>query len=190
MVFIFDNYDSFTYNLVQLVETLGREVHVVANDITDIAYLEEMKPEQIIISPGPGRPENAGLSVDLIHRFYKKIPILGVCLGLQCIGLAFGVPTQPAKRMLHGMTTPVFHKGSLLFKGVSNPFDAARYHSLAIKNVPTDFHLSAWDDKNEILGIEHKIYPLFGVQFHPESFMTPQGKEIIKNFLKTRITHQ
>jgi anthranilate synthase/aminodeoxychorismate synthase-like glutamine amidotransferase len=183
MILLIDNYDSFTYNLYQQIERLGGKVKVVKNDEVTVDDIKKMNPSAIVISPGPGRPEDAGISLEVINYFYKKLPILGVCLGHQAIGLNFGVKVVGAKKILHGKTALVAHGKKRLFKRVENPFLAARYHSLVIDEVPCDFELSAWTDDCEIMGIHHKELPVFGIQFHPESFMTEHGDKIIKNFL-------
>jgi anthranilate synthase/aminodeoxychorismate synthase-like glutamine amidotransferase len=183
MILIIDNYDSFTYNLFQQVGYLGEECLVVKNDEISVAQIGRMKPAKIIISPGPGRPCDSGISTAVIRKFYKKIPILGVCLGHECIGEIFGSEIGHAKRILHGATSRIHHEKIGIFKGIRNPFMAARYHSLIVKSVPKDFILTAWDEHKEIMAIQHKKYPLFGVQFHPESFMTKDGDKLMKNFL-------
>ena len=184
-ILIIDNYDSFTYNLVQCLGILGENIKVRRNDRITISEIEEMSPQKIVISPGPGRPESAGISMDLIRCFYKKIPILGVCLGHQCIGQVFGGKIVNSGIVLHGKTSQVFHDEKGVFNGIKNPFTAARYHSLIIsKNtLSDDFNISAWTEDEVIMGIRHKIYMLEGIQFHPESFLTPSGLEILKNFI-------
>lgn len=184
MILLIDNYDSFTYNLVQCITIAGYQVRVELNDKITIEKIQSIDPEKIIISPGPGRPEDAGLCNDVIKYFYKKVPILGVCLGLQCIGQVFGSSVVHAKKQLHGKTSPVYHNNTDLFKHCSNPMVAGRYHSLALESVPNDFYLSAWDSEKEVMGISHNKYPLFGVQFHPESFLTPEGSSIMEAFLE------
>lgn len=183
MILIIDNYDSFTYNLYQQIRSLGAKTKVVKNDQISIPQIQKLRPSKIIISPGPGRPEEGGISNKVVQKFYSQIPILGVCLGHQCIGQIFGSKIIHAKETLHGKTSPIFHTEDKLFKGISNPFNAARYHSLAIDTLPRDFILTAWDKNNEIMGIQHKKHPLFGIQFHPESFLTPEGDKLIHNFL-------
>ncbi len=183
MILLIDNYDSFTYNLYQLIGELGFEVVVKKHDEITLEEIRLLKPEKIIISPGPKRPEDAGISMEAIKSFYKVIPILGVCLGHQCIGQLFGVHVVHAKSVLHGKTSQISHDGKGIFEGVKNPFAAARYHSLAIEKVPEGFELRAWAEDNEIMSIQHKQYPLYGIQFHPESFMTEDGKKLVKNFL-------
>jgi len=183
MLIIIDNYDSFTYNLFQQIKNLGVEVKVLKNDKTTLKELEKLNPKQIVISPGPGRPEDSGISPKVIKKFYKKTPILGVCLGHQTIGEVFGVKVIHAKSILHGKTSNIYHTEDKLFTGAKNPFKAARYHSLAIEEVPKGFELTAWDESDEIMAIHHQRYPLYGIQFHPESFMTTEGTKIMKNFL-------
>ena len=184
-ILMIDNYDSFTYNLVQYLGILGENIKVRRNDRITLEEIEEMSPERIVISPGPGRPEDAGISRDLVKYFYKKIPILGVCLGHQCIGEVFGGNIINSGIVLHGKTSKVFHDGKSIFKEIKNPFTAARYHSLIIKrdSVPIDFDVSAWTEDGVIMGIRHKKYKLEGIQFHPESFLTPTGLKILKNFI-------
>jgi len=184
-ILMIDNYDSFTYNLVQYLGILGENIKVARNDRITLGQIEEMSPQMIVISPGPGRPENAGISRDLIRYFYKKIPILGVCLGHQCIGEVFGGQIINSGIVLHGKTSQVFHDGKGIFKQVKNPFTAARYHSLIIRRdtVPIGFEISARTEDGIIMGIRHKKYRLEGIQFHPESFLTPSGLKILKNFI-------
>lgn len=183
MILIIDNYDSFTYNLSQQVEMFGKKVQVFKHDKIKISEIKRLKPEKIIISPGPKRPENSGISIKVVQNFYSHIPILGVCLGHQCIGQLFGSEVVRAKNILHGKTSNIFHTENELFKGVQNPFSAARYHSLILDKTPKDFTLTAWTEENEIMAIQHKEFPLYGIQFHPESFMTKEGGKIMKNFL-------
>ena len=184
-ILMIDNYDSFTYNLVQYLGILGENIKVRRNDRITLNEIEEMSPQRIVISPGPGRPEDAGISKDLVKYFYKKIPILGVCLGHQCIGEVFGGQIINSGIVLHGKTSQVFHDGKSIFKEIKNPFTAARYHSLIINKdtVPIDFDISAWTENGVIMGIRHKKYKLEGIQFHPESFLTPSGLKILKNFI-------
>jgi len=178
---LIDNYDSFTYNLVQLIESLGASVTVKQND-ADI-NLQELLPEKIIISPGPGTPTDAGNSKYVIQHALNKIPILGVCLGHQCIGELFGVAVQQSKRILHGKTSLIHHTNSGIFKDIPSPFQGARYHSLSLDSIPNQFMKSAWTNDGEIMGIQHDSLPVYGVQFHPESFLTPMGSKIMENFL-------
>jgi len=187
MILVIDNYDSFTYNLVQYLGELGKKLKVVRNDAITILQIKRLNPEKIVISPGPGRPEEAGISVEVIKEFYRKIPILGVCLGHQCIGFCFGAKIVLAKRLMHGKTSLIYHNQKTIFKGLPNPFEATRYHSLVIsrRNFPKDLEIIAWEKKdNEIMGIKHKDYPVWGVQFHPESILTKVGKKLLENFLK------
>ncbi len=186
MILLIDNYDSFTYNLYQLIESLGEETKVVKNDEIDIKEIKKLKPSKIIISPGPGSPKNSGISKKVIETFYKEIPILGVCLGHQCIGEIFGSNVIHAKKMMHGKTSKIYHDKKSIFKNIQNPFSGARYHSLIVNKTPKDFILTAWTLEGEIMGVKHKNYKLFGVQFHPESFMTDQGVKIMKNFLNEK----
>ncbi len=186
MLIMIDNYDSFTYNLVQYLRMLGTEINVFRNDEITITELEKLKPEGIVISPGPGRPSSAGLSLDIIKHFSGKIPILGVCLGHQSIGQAFGAKIISAKKLMHGKTSLINSDYKQLFTGMKKPFQAMRYHSLAIeeKTLPDCFDITARTDDGEIMGIRHKEFILEGIQFHPESIMTPVGKRLLRNFLK------
>jgi anthranilate synthase/aminodeoxychorismate synthase-like glutamine amidotransferase len=186
MILVIDNYDSFTYNLVQYLGELGADLEVARNDKISLDKIEALDPRAIIISPGPGEPSDAKVSNDAIRAFSGKVPILGVCLGHQCIGEVFGAKVVRAGRIMHGKTSRIFHDGKDCFKGVKNPFDATRYHSLLIKNstVPKNvLKVTARTDKNEIMGVRHIKHKTFGVQFHPESIMTGEGKKILKNFL-------
>jgi anthranilate synthase component II len=183
MILLIDNYDSFTYNLYQLVESLGFETKVYLNDKITISEIEKLNPDKIIISPGPRTPQYAGICVDLIKKFYDKKPILGVCLGLQCLGVAFGVEVIQSKKLMYGKTDLIKHNSSKLFEGITNPFKAARYNSLVLDSIPTDFEITAWDNTNDIMAMQQKYYPLYGVQFHPESFMTEVGNKLVGNFL-------
>ena len=180
-----DNYDSFTYNLVQYFGELKAELKVVRNDEISIEKIKRLGPARIVISPGPGRPEDAGISVDIIKELSSKIPILGVCLGHQAIGYAFGGKIVSAKKLMHGKTSPIYHNQNKLFKSIPNPFEATRYHSLVIekKTLPTCLETIAWTKDKEIMGVRHKKFPLWGVQFHPESILTKHGKDILRNFL-------
>jgi len=190
MLLMIDNYDSFTYNLVQYFGELGADVQVFRNDKITIAEIEQLNPDHIVISPGPCTPNEAGISLDVIKYFAGKKPILGVCLGHQSIGQAFGGEIVHAGEIMHGKTSPVYHGNSSVFKGLSNPLQATRYHSLVINknNLPDCFEVTAWtqtDDGSldEIMGISHKTLPIEGVQFHPESILTEQGHALLKNFL-------
>ena len=186
MILMIDNYDSFTYNLVQYFGELKADMQVFRNDALTVDKIRAMKPEKIVISPGPGRPEDAGVSVSIIKELAGKVPILGVCLGHQGIGYAYGGKIINAKRLMHGKTSMIEHKGQNIFKGLSHPFEATRYHSLVIdrKTLPDCLELTAWTtDDGEIMGVRHKTLPVWGVQFHPESILTKEGKNILKNFL-------
>lgn len=183
MILLIDNYDSFTYNLYQQLESLGAKTKVIAHDQITSKEIRKLKPSKIIISPGPKRPTDSGISMSVIKNFYKTIPILGVCLGLECIGEVFGAKVVHAKKILHGKTSKIYHTNNCIFKGLTNPFEAARYHSLVIDSVPDEFKLTAWDRTKEIMAISHRKYPLHGIQFHPESFMTREGDTLIRNFL-------
>lgn len=186
MILVIDNHDSFTYNLVQYLGELGAALSVHRNDRITIEAIRKMKPRRIVISPGPGEPKNAGISEEIIRVFAPKIPILGVCLGHQAIGEVFGGRIALAKNIMHGKTSLIKHDGKGLFRGITNPFEATRYHSLIVerKDFPDTLKITAetTDDK-EIMGLEHKKYPIYGVQFHPESILTLEGKGILKNFL-------
>ncbi|MBD3330319.1 aminodeoxychorismate/anthranilate synthase component II [Candidatus Peregrinibacteria bacterium] len=183
MILILDNYDSFTYNLYQQIEKSGAKTCVIKSDKVSVKCIEKLKPKSIVISPGPGRPENSGKAMQIIQHFYKKIPILGVCLGHQCIGQIFGAKVVQAQKIFHGKTSNIEHNDNGIFKNVKNPFVAARYHSLVIDKVPNNFIKTAWSNDGEIMAIKHNIYPLTGIQFHPESFMTIEGDKLIKNFI-------
>lgn len=186
MLVMIDNYDSFTYNLVQYLRMLGTEIRVFRNDALTVKELETMKPEGIVISPGPGRPDGAGISLDCIAYFAGQIPILGVCLGHQSIAQAFGADVVSAKRLMHGKTSMVTSDGKNLFDGITKPFQAMRYHSLAVDRatLPECLEITAESDDGEIMGIRHKTMLVEGIQFHPESIMTPLGKRMLRNFLK------
>ena len=185
MLLLVDNYDSFTYNLFQYLSELGEEVLVVRNDKTTIEEIEEMKPERIVISPGPSTPLQAGISNDVIRYFGAMIPILGVCLGHQCVGYSYGGAFGQAKQIMHGKSSLIYHNGQGVLSGLPNPFSAIRYHSLIVKRegLPDCLEITAWTDDGEIMGLRHKEYPVEGIQFHPESFMTEVGKDILRNFL-------
>ncbi len=186
MLLVIDNYDSFTYNLVQYLGELNAEPVVARNDQITLRQIEKMKPRQIVISPGPCTPKEAGISNDIIRSLSGKIPILGVCLGHQCIGYSFGGKIVRAKNIMHGKTSAIYHRSKEIFKGMPNPFRATRYHSLLVerKSFPEDLQITAWTKQGEIMGIRHRRHPTWGVQFHPESIMTQSGKEILRNFLK------
>lgn len=185
MILMIDNYDSFTYNLVQYLGELGQELKVVRNDEITVADVRKMKPSRIVISPGPGNPDDAGISKELIKTFGERIPVLGVCLGHQCIGEVFGGNVVGAKKLMHGKTSLIYHNGRGIFKGIDNPFIATRYHSLLVerKSLSKDLSVTAETKDKEIMGLQHKKWPVYGVQFHPESVLTQHGKDILKNFL-------
>lgn len=183
MLLIVDNYDSFTFNLVQGFQSLDVSTEVVRNDIP-LASLLDRKPSRIVISPGPKRPADAGVSNDVLRELAGKLPILGVCLGHQCIGTVFGGRVARAKRIMHGKTSPIHHDGAGLFRDLPNPFQAMRYHSLIVEELPAGFEITARTDQNEIMGIRHEKWPLEGVQFHPESYRTDTGMQILENFLR------
>jgi anthranilate synthase component II len=186
MILMIDNYDSFTYNLFQYLCQLGAEVKVVRNDAVELAELDNWNIDGIIISPGPGVPETAGISVSVIKHFSGKLPILGVCLGHQSIGYAFGGKVVPAKRLMHGKTSTITADGKHIFQGIHKPFQAMRYHSLAVSRneFPSCLEITAESEDSEIMGIRHRNHPTEGIQFHPESIMTPVGKRLLRNFLK------
>ncbi len=180
-----DNYDSFTYNLVQYLGELGEDLQVYRNDKITIPEIEKLKPKRIVISPGPGTPKDAGISNEVIKHFAGKIPILGVCLGEQSIAEVFGGKVIRAKRLMHGKTSEIHHDGKTIFNDLPDPFTATRYHSLIVEkeSLPDCFEISAWTDQNEIMGLRHKDFKLEGVQFHPESILTEAGKKLLANFL-------
>ena len=186
MLLMIDNYDSFTYNLVQYFGELGEDVRVFRNNRISIDEVEAMKPDRIVISPGPCTPNEAGISVETIRHFAGKLPILGVCLGHQSIGAAFGGEIIRAPRLMHGKTSLIYHDGKTLFEGLPNPFEATRYHSLLIRKEtkPDCLDITAWTDAGEIMGVRHREYGIEGVQFHPESILTVVGKDLLRNFLK------
>jgi len=190
-----DNYDSFTYNLVQYFGELGAEVETIRNDVFSVEEIISRKfinyPDKIVISPGPGKPDSAGVSVELIQRIgnlSKPIPLLGVCLGHQSIGEAFGATVTQAKSIMHGKVSPIFHQSKGLFSGLPNPYNVTRYHSLALEknNLPSCFDVSAWTEDDEIMAISHKTLPFFGVQYHPEAILTEYGYDLLKNFLEVK----
>ncbi|MDD5662017.1 MAG: aminodeoxychorismate/anthranilate synthase component II [Candidatus Omnitrophica bacterium] len=186
MILMIDNYDSFTYNLVQYLGSLRKEVKVFRNDKITLSGIKSLAPEKIVISPGPGRPEDAGISCAVIKEFSGEIPILGVCLGHQAIGYVYGGRVIGAKRLMHGKTSWIYHNKKDIFKGLPNPFEATRYHSLLVerKSLPEALEITAWTKEKEIMGLRHKKYPLWGVQFHPESILTRQGMDLLANFIK------
>ena len=184
MIAVIDNYDSFTYNLVQYLGELDADVCVFRNDAVTVEALEALNPSHIIISPGPGVPDEAGISKEIIRRLGPKIPVLGVCLGHQCIGEVFGGEVRRAQRLMHGKTSPVYHYGGDLFQGVPSPFEATRYHSLIVVDpLPKVLEATAFTKEGELMALRHKTYPIYGVQFHPESILTVPGKQILRNFL-------
>jgi len=185
MLLIIDNYDSFTYNLVQYFGVLGCEVIVKRNDEITLEAIEALNPERICISPGPGRPEEAGISNELVRQLGPKKPILGVCLGHQCIGAVFGGEIVPAPRLMHGKTSPVRHQGAGVFADLPNPFEATRYHSLIVRRetLPACLEISAETAEGEVMGLQHREFPIHGVQFHPESVLTGDGMKLLGNFL-------
>jgi anthranilate synthase/aminodeoxychorismate synthase-like glutamine amidotransferase len=188
MLLVIDNYDSFTYNLVQYLGEMGQEVRVVRNDEIPAAQIATLAPSHIVISPGPCTPNEAGISLEVIKTYAGKIPILGVCLGHQAIGQAFGGKVVRAARVMHGKTSPISHDGKGLFTGLPNPFQATRYHSLLIEraSVPDSLDVTAQTAENEIMAVRHKTLPVEGVQFHPESFLTTSGKDLLRNFIERR----
>jgi anthranilate synthase/aminodeoxychorismate synthase-like glutamine amidotransferase len=185
MILMIDNYDSFTYNLVQYLGQFGQEVLVRRNDEISLDEISDMKPAALFLSPGPCTPKEAGITVDVIKKFYRTIPVMGVCLGHQAIGYAFGGKVIGAERLMHGKTSPIHNDGKTIFKGLPNPFVAGRYHSLIVekKSLPDCLEISAETAEGEIMAIRHREYRVEGIQFHPESILTPNGKRIIKNFL-------
>jgi anthranilate synthase component 2 len=185
MILMIDNYDSFTYNLVQYFGSLGQEVKVLRNDKITLDEIKKLVPDRIVISPGPGRPEDAGISCAAIKEFAGKIPILGVCLGHQALGYAYGAKIIGAKKLMHGKTSLICHNNKEIFRGLPNPFEATRYHSLLVekKSLPEELEVTAWTREDEIMGLRHKKYPLWGVQFHPESILTKHGMGLLKNFV-------
>ncbi len=186
MLLMIDNYDSFTYNIVQYLGELGEDVRVHRNDRITIPEIEALKPERIVVSPGPCSPEEAGISVAAIRHFAGKIPLLGVCLGHQAIGAAFGGNVVRSATLMHGKTSPIHHYGQGLFRGLPNPFDATRYHSLVVERAtfPDCLEVTAWVEAGEVMGLAHRELPVWGVQFHPESILTVGGMELLKNFLE------
>jgi anthranilate synthase/aminodeoxychorismate synthase-like glutamine amidotransferase len=184
MILVIDNYDSFTYNLVQYLGELGAELVVFRNDAIEPDQVEELAPSHIVVSPGPGDPYDGGVSNAIIERFYHTTPILGVCLGHQCIGHVFGGQITRAPRLMHGKTSMIYHDGRNLYSGLPNPFEATRYHSLIIEEpLPAGLEVTAFTSDGEVMGMRHKHYPMEGVQFHPESILTRHGKQILRNFL-------
>ncbi|MBI3608550.1 MAG: aminodeoxychorismate/anthranilate synthase component II [Nitrospirae bacterium] len=189
MLLMIDNYDSFTYNLVQYLGELGETIEVYRNDAVTLDEIAAKRPAHIVISPGPCTPKEAGISVDLIKRFAGQIPILGVCLGHQSIGAAFGGDVVRADRLMHGKTSMIHHDGKTVYEGLDNPFEATRYHSLIVKRatLPACLEISAETSQGEIMGLRHREFPVEGVQFHPESILTRVGKDLLRNFLKLTV---
>ncbi|MBN2417938.1 MAG: aminodeoxychorismate/anthranilate synthase component II [Deltaproteobacteria bacterium] len=185
MILLIDNYDSFTYNLVQMIEPMGQEVKVFRNDEINISDIKALSPSRLMISPGPCTPAKAGISINAIKEFGNRIPTLGVCLGHQAIGEAYGGVVIRAERIMHGKTSMIFHDGRGIFKGLPNPFEAIRYHSLLVERdtLPDCFEISAWTKEGEIMGLRHRSNPVNGVQFHPESILTGAGASLLRNFL-------
>ena len=185
MLLLIDNYDSFTYNLFQYLSELGEKVVVVRNDKTTLEEIDKMKPQRIVISPGPSTPLSAGISNEVIKHFGSTLPILGVCLGHQCIGYSYGGSFGQAKEIMHGKSSQIYHNSQGVLAGLPNPFSAIRYHSLVVQReeLPDCLEITAWTDDDTIMGLRHRQYPVEGVQFHPESFMTQVGKDILRNFL-------
>ena len=186
MILLIDNYDSFTYNLYQYLCELGADVKVVRNDKITLEEIEEMAPEKIVVSPGPKTPEKAGISAEVIKRFGAETPTLGVCLGHQCIGYAYGGTVGGAGEIMHGKMSMIHHDGKGVYKDLPNPFQAIRYHSLSVykDDLPDDLELSAWTDNGIVMGVRHKTHPVEGIQFHPESIMTKVGHDLLRNFLE------
>ncbi len=195
VIFVLDNYDSFTYNLVQYIGELGAKVEVRRNDEVTVGEIEAMSPERIVVSPGPCTPQEAGISIEVIRHFAGKIPLLGVCLGHQAIGAAFGGRVVRAKNLMHGKTSQVDHDGKTIFRGLSSPMTATRYHSLIVAEdgLPSDLEISAWTrdegHNHVIMGLRHRKFPIEGVQFHPESVLTDEGKKLVANFLRADLPH-
>ncbi|MBV6717428.1 aminodeoxychorismate/anthranilate synthase component II [Paenibacillus chitinolyticus] len=189
MILVIDNYDSFTYNLVQYLGELGQEIVVKRNDAIDLSGIEELSPDHILISPGPCTPNEAGISLGVIRHFKGRIPILGVCLGHQAIGQAFGGDVVRAGKLMHGKTSPIHHDGKTIFEGIPSPYTATRYHSLIVRKetLPDCLEISATSDEGEIMGLRHKEYPIEGVQFHPESIITDHGLTLLRNFLGSTV---
>jgi para-aminobenzoate synthetase component II len=190
MILVIDNYDSFTFNIVQYLQEMVKDVRVFRNDAISIREIERLAPTHLLISPGPGGPTDAGISVEAIRYFAGKMPVLGVCLGHQSLGYAYGGKVVRAKRLMHGKTSPILHDGKTLFKQLSKPFEATRYHSLLVEkdSLPKCLEVSAWTKEGEIMGLRHKTVPaLEGVQFHPESILTAEGKKLLANFLTLKV---
>ncbi|MEZ4590745.1 MAG: aminodeoxychorismate/anthranilate synthase component II [Chloroflexota bacterium] len=187
MLVVIDNYDSFTYNLVQYLGELGQEIQVFRNDQVTLEEIRALNPDHIVISPGPGDPNDGGISLEVLREFGPTTPIFGVCLGHQCIGQAYGGKVVRAPRLMHGKVSKVYHNGNGVFSGVPSPFNATRYHSLIVEEpIPDDLEVTAFTSQGEVMGVRHKEYPTVGVQFHPESILTEHGKRILQNFLDGR----
>ncbi len=188
MILVIDNYDSFTFNLVQLLGTIASDIVVKRNDEVTLEEIRAMKPERILLSPGPGRPEHAGLTVPVIRELGREIPVLGVCLGHQAIGLAFGGEVVHAPSLMHGRTSFIHHHASALYQGIPVPFVATRYHSLVVspRGLPAELEITAWTEDGVIMGLRHRTYPIEGVQFHPESILTESGERILRNWLQVQ----
>ncbi|MDK2824344.1 MAG: anthranilate synthase component [Clostridia bacterium] len=186
MLLVIDNYDSFVYNLVQYFGKLGEKMEVIRNDQVSLKTIAEMQPDKIVISPGPGIPENAGICLEVIQHFADKIPILGVCLGHQCIGFVYGGKVVRAKEIVHGKTSTINHTGEGIFLGIPQGINVTRYHSLIVKkeSIPDDLIVTAWSEDGTVMGIKHRKYPTYGVQFHPESIASQYGLELLQNFLR------
>jgi len=189
MIIVIDNYDSFTYNLVQYFGVMHPDIHVFRNDEITVQEIEARNPDFIVISPGPGTPQEAGISKEVILQLGPKIPILGICLGHQCLGEAYGGIVSGAPRLMHGKTSSIYHYKSELFVGISSPFTATRYHSLIVEEegLPEELEIIAFTRDGEIMGLHHREYPIYGLQFHPESILTKKGKQILKNFLEIKV---
>lgn len=189
MILVIDNYDSFTYNLVQLLGEMGADIRVARNDHITLDEIRRLNPAHIVISPGPGTPDESGVSLDVIREMGAHTPILGVCLGHQAIGQVYGGVVSRAPRQMHGKTSAIYHKGGGVFAGLPMPFEATRYHSLIVEeaNLPECLKVTAFTDQGEIMGLQHKTYPVYGVQFHPESILTTSGTRLLKNFLDVRV---
>jgi anthranilate synthase/aminodeoxychorismate synthase-like glutamine amidotransferase len=187
MIAVIDNYDSFTYNLVQYLGELGADIKVFRNDQVTLGQLDALSPTHLVISPGPGDPNDGGISNEAIRHFTGKIPVLGVCLGHQCLGAVYGGVVKRAPKLMHGKTSPIYHQGKGIFDGLPSPFEATRYHSLMVEEpVPDCLEVTAFTSDGIVMGLKHKEHPTFGVQFHPESILTKHGKQLLKNFLSMR----
>jgi anthranilate synthase/aminodeoxychorismate synthase-like glutamine amidotransferase len=189
MILVIDNYDSFTYNLVQVMGEMGAHLEVVRNDQIRVDEIRELRPSHIVISPGPGDPDDSGVSLDVLRQLGASTPILGVCLGHQCIGQVYGGVVMRAPRLMHGKTSLIYHQGDSMFEGIPTPFEATRYHSLIVDQatLPNCLHVTATTDQGEIMGLRHKQFPVYGVQFHPESILTAHGPRLLRNFLEVKV---